>query len=251
MTLLSPSQSPIDSFVPSKGGVRVSDGYLTRDVASQLYLAFADVQIPSSLFYIGRDVLDDRECAVALLGEYLPWVIAEAVVSHLIRLLDFIPGEAARQSHGFEIWTSHSYRTEHNNCYLHIDNDEALRTSAGTVRAPLIGTILHLGPDSGLVGGETLFTDDHDLCLTHPPFQFHDWTTLTANPERVQVVEQRAGRLVVFDGQLAHGRGPVLDHPEQSPRIVFLANLWGARIGDVPEGICPLSPRAFKEGGTQ
>ena len=64
--------------------------------------------------------------------------------------------------------------------------------------------------------------------------------------DAVRVVKHETGKLALFAGHLRHGQGPVIDHPDGEPRVAFLANLWDARIGDVPEGICALSPEEFR-----
>jgi hypothetical protein len=229
---------------PKHGFTQVIDNYLPRRTCADLYRTLLANEIPSSLFYVSLDMLTAGGCRE--LAEYLPLSLAEFIVEHLRRLLVAAPKQLVRHGHGFEIWTTLSTHTEHSNCYLHIDNDESLRTTAGILRAPLIGTVLHIGPDGGVIGGETLFADERHICDRFPPFQFHPWQSLIARP-RVTVVPQQAGRLVIFDGRMAHGRGPVIDHPDGCPRITFLANLWDARIGDVPHGLCSLSPHAYHD----
>jgi len=234
--LLAPVRIPTE-----RDFVEVIDHYLCPEACARLYDELRVHEIPSSLFYVSRADLDS---GVSRLAEYLPAWTAELVTLHLRQILDGCPKALACEADGFEIWTTHSTRSDHNGCYVHIDNDEELRKRNGTVRAPRVGSILHVGPTAGLVGGETMFASPDVFCQEFMPFRFHDWDQVIGHPAS-RVVAQSAGRLVVFDGHLAHGRAPVRDHLQDQPRVTLLANLWDERIGDVPEGICPLTPEAY------
>jgi hypothetical protein len=92
-----------------------------------------------------------------------------------------------RDAHGFEIWTARPQRREDQKIYLHVDCGEKLRTSAGVVRTPLLGSVLYLGPEAGLVGGETLFVIEERLCKRFGPYLFHDWAALAAETGALRV----------------------------------------------------------------
>jgi hypothetical protein len=225
--------------------VREIPGFVDAHEAASVYAILQSVSVPSSLFYVGVAALAAPHTAAAL-AAYLPPALADFIVSYLRRLLRAAPDAMRTNAHGFEIWTTRPKRSDDGQIYLHIDCDEKLRTGAGVVRTPMLGSVLYLGPDAGLVGGETLFVNDERLCERFTPYRFHDWATLKGESEAVHVVEHRPGKLALFAGHMAHGQGPVLDHPEGQPRVAFLANLWDAPIGDVPHGLCKLSPEEYR-----
>ena len=222
------------------GFVDEYEGFLDRATAARIYALCRAAPIPSSLFYLARDALDPVAFA-----RYVPEALADFVVSYLRRLLALAPAAMRRRVHGFELWTTHAVRGAGAKMYLHIDSDEALRTQSGTLRTPMLGSVLYLGPAHGLVGGETLFLTP---AARFAPFAFHDCAALTA-AAGARTVRPSPGTLVTFAGDMPHGQMPVTDHPEGLPRIALLANLWDARIGCVPEGLCALSPEAFRARG--
>lgn len=220
-------------------------GFLEPDEAARVYAILQSVEVPSSLFYVGVDLLETPQ-TVSSLAAYLPPALADFIVAYLRRLLRAAPDRMQRRAHGFEIWTTRPGRRDDGQIYLHVDCDEKLRTSAGIVRTPMLGSVLYLGPEAGLVGGETLFVHDERLCDRFASYRFHDWAALAGETGMVRVVEHCPGKLALFAGHMAHGQAPVVDHPEGRPRVVFLANLWDGPIGHVPHGLCALSPEEFR-----
>jgi len=226
------------------GLVHELNGFWPAQDLAPIYAILKQVEIPSSLFYLSCGALQAPQ-TTSLLGEYLPDALAAFVVAHLRLVLCAAPDDIQRRCHGFELWTTRARRSETGQIYLHIDCDEKLRTTIGTVRTPMLGSVMYLGPRSGLIGGETLFVIDDRANERFAPYKSYDWNAL-AGADAVRVVKHDAGKLALFAGHLRHGQGPVIDHSEGEPRVAFLANLWDARIGDVPQGICALSPEEFR-----
>lgn len=244
-TDIGPSYGANRAAGAARNFVHELDGFLPAQEAARIYAILKRIEIPSSLFYISISALEEPQ-TVSLLGQHLPDALAEFVVAHLRRLLRAAPDDLQRRAHGFELWTTRPSRNKTGQIYIHIDCDEKLRIATGAVRAPMLGSVLYLGPQAGLIGGETLFVMDDRLAEQLPPYKFHDWAALAGQPEAVRVVEHRTGKLALFAGHMHHGQGPVIDHPEGEPRVAFLANIWDTRIGDVPEGLCALSPEEFR-----
>jgi hypothetical protein len=247
MTYLDVRPSNGDSLTRAAGKdfVEELDGFLPADEAAAIYNILKRVTIRSSSFYLGLSMLETPHAA-SLLAEYLPDTLAAFVVTYLRRLLRTAPDDIRRRGDGFELWTSRAELSKTGEIHLHIDCDEKLRTVMGAVRTPLLGSVLYLGPQSGLIGGETLFVVDDRLNDRFESYKFHDWAALAGQGDAVRVVEHRPGKLALFTGHMRHGQGPVTHHPEGEPRVVLLANLWDARIGDVPEGICALSSEEYR-----
>jgi hypothetical protein len=215
-------------------GVGEHQGFLDPAEAARIHRLCRDAPIPSSLFYLPVDALDAEAIA-----EYLPLPLASFVTVYLRRLLAVAPAAMRARAHGFELWTTQAERDPAAQVYLHVDCDEQLRVDHGVVRTPMLGSVLYLGPH-GMRGGETLFLAPHRFA----PFAFHERAALEAGGG-ARVVVAEPGTLALFAGHVAHGRAPVIDHPDGAPRITLLANLWDAPIGRVPHGICALSPADF------
>jgi hypothetical protein len=222
--------------------VQVLDGFLSPQETQAAYCRLSEFELPSSYLYLDLDALQ----APQDLACYLPVPLAAFILVYLRRLLDSAPDQVRRHTHGFELWTTRVGRSKASEVYLHADCDEKLRIASGQVRTPLLGSVLYLGPPAGLIGGETLFVTNASMAETIPLYRFHDWAGLTAQADAVRRTEPRPGRLVLFAGHLPHGQGPVFACREDRPRLALLVNLWDARIGDVPDGICRVSPETFQ-----
>jgi len=237
-------RSDRDSRTGGRGFVEEDEGFLAAEDAARIYAILQNVRIPSSVFYLSLEALEAPQTS-SLLAHYLPEALGAFIVAHLRRLLRAVPDDI-EGADGFELWTTRPKRSETGQIYLHVDCDEQLRTGAGVICTPMLGSVLYLGPQEGLVGGETLFVTEERLSDQFPCFKFHHWEGLAAQADSVRVVEPRPGKLVLFSGDTPHGQAPVVDHPDGLPRIALLANLWSARIGHVPAGICALSPEEFR-----
>ncbi len=218
-------------------------GYLSPNEAASAYSLAKDFVIPSSYLYLSLEALPDAEALAA----FMPMGLATFVLAHLDGLMRVVPTGIRQRTQGFEVWATCARPMSDDRIYLHIDCDEALRKATAEIRVPLLGSVLYLGPVAGLVGGETavLLTDGPNEAF--PPFQFHDWSTVAAQPAGVRVFTPTSGKLVLFDGSLIHGQGPVRAQPDGKPRVVLLVNLWDSRIGYVPDGICRVSAEIFRE----
>ena len=111
--------------------VRERDGFWPAQDLAPIYAILKQVEIPSSLFYLSRSALQAPQAA-SLLGAYLQDALVAFVLAHLHRLLDAAPNDIQLR-HGFELWTTRACRSETGQIYLHIDCDEKLRKTAGTV----------------------------------------------------------------------------------------------------------------------
>ncbi len=206
------------------------DGFLDAVAAAALYERFRDLRVDSAEFYIAEcDRLSPATRRV--LGQkFLPEIV-DFLIRHLGRLLQAAPPGVRAAAHGFEIWTSHVGKVEEPHSYVHIDNDEALRSQTGRVRPPLMGSVLYLGPAAGLAGGETYFIHDAEAVALGPVFRFFDWAELSALGPGIHVTRPVPGRLATFAGHMPHGQAPVTQVDSGAPRVVFLANIWDAPIG--------------------
>ena len=224
--------------------VVVSDDFLPQDLVAAAYEVFRELVIlPGSLFASHKD-LTNRVLSQKL-GAYLPNPAAAFVNHFLCALVPRLPVAVSRQG-GFEVWSGLTCRRG-GKAYLHVDNDEALRRATGLVRSPRVGAILHLGPASGLRGGETLF----DLGgASSACFAFEPWERILARSNSPIIVPQKAGRLILFSGDLPHAVAPIRRCAKSKPRVTLLANLWPTRINSVRRGVVssawtPLDRRAY------
>jgi hypothetical protein len=218
-------------------GVREVPEFVPMVERQRVYGILRRVAIPSSAFYLNFEALASSDTVDAL-AQHFPGELAQFIVSHCRRLAAILPPSVKAQADGFEFWSTQPPQLPQRQIYLHIDCDEQTRVIQGQVRAPLLGSVLYMGPDAGLVGGGTLFISDDRLLETFRPYAFHDEAAFMSLRAGVRPVDYRPGKLVLFDGRLGHGARPILDQPAGSPRIAFLVNLWNTRIGDVPGGLC-------------
>ncbi len=209
------------------------------DVLPEVYLGaaygvFRELVISSGLFYVSVDSLK-ADSAASALSAYLPHAVAAFVSEHLMRVATICPPDLMNRGDGFEFWVGVT-AAGGTTVRLHVDNDEVLRARSGQVETPLFGSILHLGPQRGLVGGETMFDLGYGTRneADHPRFVERSLEEVLAHAVAPVVIPQRAGRLILFRGDIPHAVAPVRACEDDQPRVALLANLWQARITAVP-----------------
>ena len=212
--------------------VRVVDDFVAADRLARLYGALrAWPEIPHGLFWIDvarveRHAAGDPSPAAWLaphVGE-----LAGPLLDILVGLVDLLPA-ACRGGGALELWTKRVDEVA-DRVFLHRDTHSGPKPEGAPAR-PLAATILHVGPDRPLAGGDTVFAMDD------PPSDAliaRDKTRL----EQAEVwslarswlpVPRRAGRLVVFDGARPHFVAPLAEPALETPRITLLVNAWAER----------------------
>jgi hypothetical protein len=201
--------------------VHVIDDVLPPAAIDTAYATFESSQIPMSTLFVGPSDPAARLCDVMpvpfalLLARYLDQIHSEAIA------LGYQPAAT------FELWTNVS-RPTGPNVFLHVDNDEELRASTGEVVTPEFGTILYLGPDGDVGGGETLICYDEpsdELCADVLFRSLPAERVKAAVGSNTTAVAPQRGRACIFRGSLPHCVLPVAELVE-GPRITFLANGW-------------------------
>lgn len=110
---------------------------------------------------------------------------------------------------------------------FHFDKDEAAFKDTGTMRHPVLSSVLYLtGEADGCVQGPTV--------VMRQRFDNDRRCTVPEDPDACCIVWPMRGRYLVFDGGLGHG---VLDSVGQSKRITLLVNWWQ---GPPPQVCCAL-----------
>jgi hypothetical protein len=163
----------------------------------------------------------------ARLAGVLPAPIALLFARYLERIHSEATALGYQPAAILELWTVLA-RALGPKVFLHIDNDEEVRSSTGEVVTPEFATILYLGPDGDFTGGETLIGHEEPseevrsevLFKKVPAEQVRD----AVGPNATVVPPQR-GRACIFRGSLPHSIMPFDEHPG-GPRITFLANGW-------------------------
>lgn len=214
----------------------VHDNFLPEATVTAAYEVFRRLPLPPSVFYTPIVYLEDGS-AWKRLARYMPDGAAKFACLCLSRILSTCVPPVSRNLEGFEFWVGVTTYT--GRCaQLHCDLDEPLRRTEGIIRCPSVGTILHLGPRSGLKGGETLFdvgvtaVDESSRC-----FALDSWEALLAACIAPIVIPQREGRLIVFRGETPHAVAPIVSCNPAQPRVAFLANLWDRRPALIPTGV--------------
>jgi hypothetical protein len=155
---------------------------------------------------------------------------SDFLVAHFARVLEMIPRVAEDRPEFLELWLSIAREpdTSHE-VYVHTDSNHTAEGWTDNVRLPIWGVIFHLGPKSGLIGGETMFCTEMPLSAAmlnglHESMTYEQARGLSR--EWVEV-PQKQNRLIVFNGALAHCAAPVRGPaPLKEPRVALLVNLW-------------------------
>jgi hypothetical protein len=166
----------------------------------------------------------------------LPPEAAKLVQPYCERLLNRMSSLGLAQFDGFEIWRNHTLEYPEN-VALHFDNDEVLRSITREIVTPLVGSIMYLGPNNIESGGGTFFCLDQSDVQAHQELLFRSlpWRDVhSALGASSVIVPFRPGRLVVFDGALAHCVVPFAKTPDSQPRVALLVNAWAKRIRPRP-----------------
>jgi hypothetical protein len=183
-------------------------------------------RIPASTVYLPIKYLTHEEQLLTELSICVAEPAAALLATYCRALYERAAGVFCQQMDGLEIWTNHSLECSHN-VWLHIDNDEVHRKETGELRYPLFGSVLHLGPITGMRGGETFFCLNDELELANITFRTLPWSQVASVvASSGMMVPFRAGRTILFDGRLAHCVAPFTLEDEQKPRLTLLVNGW-------------------------
>lgn len=226
--------------------MNVVDRFHSKALMSSLYDVLKHSYLPPSLFFIPCTLLASGK-AREKMKEYLPSPLATFLEMHLTKLLALVPTTTFSTAKGFEVWTGITVNNSRSYGYLHVDNDEWLRTTKGKLRSPLMGSVLYVGPQKGMIGGSTMFIPILSSRTTLPIFTHH---TDKALKEFEGAIEVKAipGRLVTFPGKMPHAVLTAELAGSESPRITVLANLWEQRIASVSRGICAMTSIEYHGG---
>ena len=200
--------------------VHVIDEVLPPTAIAAAYDTLKASQVPMSTLFL------DPSDPTARLGEVLPLPLALVLGRYLERIHSQATALGYKPPATFEVWIN--VKRSRQETFLHVDNDEVLRASTGEVVAPEFGTILYLGPEGQISGGETLIAEDEPSDEVHGEILFQQLpaervqATLGAN---VTAVAPQPGRACIFRGSLAHCVLP-FDEPAGGPRVTLLANGW-------------------------
>ncbi|VXC39690.1 conserved hypothetical protein [Pseudomonas sp. 9AZ] len=221
--------------------IRILDFYYDAELMEALHEVFQFIWFPPSTFFISNNLIAAGKVSEAL-EAYVPKQLSTFLARHLDSLTASLQINLDADG-GWELWSRVSGVNSPSFGYLHIDNDELLRSKDGTIFTPVHGTVLYVGPNQGIEGGETAFWVSEKPCP-----QDHIFTNLPKDeflPPEFKLVSPRAGRLVVFRGSIPHAVIWANTTPA-NPRVTLLANYWNARISSVPHGVCSMSPGEYK-----
>ena len=202
------------------------DGFVESRVASILHGVVKTQQaLWHSLF------LDANSFQFAGAGAQLPEMLRFYLIAHCQHVLRLI-GLEKDQAKAFEIWGSCSDGSAPSTSFFHIDNDEELRKRTGKVSAPVAGAILYLGSRRVARGSGTFFVHESSIARTLEPYLFQecDWSDLEPRLRaHGQAITFVPGRLVIFQGELAHAAIPQKVCTRRATRTALLVNIWQRR----------------------
>jgi hypothetical protein len=213
------------------GKVRVADAVYDAELLEDLYSVLSQVLVPPSTVYVTNTLLKTKSECLDYLADYIPRALCMFLHLHLTNLSKRLSIEDHAEG-GWEVWSRVSTCNSPSFGYLHVDNDELMRTRSGRLVSPHYGSILYVGPGAELSGGETAFIDPAAVNANQLFSALHP-EDFAAQP--FEYVKPIVGRLVVFDGEVPHA---VMWTKGQwkGPRITFLANYWKTRISSLTPG---------------
>ena len=196
---------------------------VTPNVAKAAYGVFRELRIASGSLYVPKAELAFSDTWLGSYGE----AVETFAKDHCDQLAAIAKSQGVYDFHGFEIWTNLAVDCP-TRVVVHVDNDEVHRAATGEVRNPVLGSILHLGPDNLEQGGGTCFFLNSEKTTAHSDFLFQStaWETVreTIGYSAIEV-PFHAGQMVIFRGDLAHCVIP-FEKSHWGPRVAFLVNLW-------------------------
>jgi hypothetical protein len=213
--------------------VCVTDEFLRQDQVDEAYDVLSRVRIPPNSLYVSREGVESG--TFDGLFDKLPPEAAPVVQPYCQRLLKRMTSLGLGDFDGFEIWRNHTLEYPEK-VALHYDNDEVLRSLTREIVTPLVGSIMYLGP-STIESGGTFFCLDDGKVQQHKNllFQSLPWKDVhAALGASSLIVPFRTGRLVVFNGSLAHCVVPFAKTSDSKPRVALLVNAWAKRIRPRP-----------------
>ena len=222
--------SKIQAHVSSTVRVQLVDEWLPRADVAAAYAALKDVPNPgppASFWFALDDILGDAHGCTAALAEYYGET-ASLLVAHMAKVSRTLPSLVEDGARYLEVWFR-TQRVASDKVYFHFDHDDRAEDRAGQMRFPMWSSIMHLGPEEGVAGGETA------ICLDWPlPPALLDCVFQKDSPEKFRAVTaaewldipRRPNRFVFFRGYMAHYVGCVRKVEASSPRLTLLVNAW-------------------------
>ena len=146
----------------------------------------------------------------------------EDYICKIIRSLPSI--DPAFNSNGYEVWVN-SLDTDIDHLSHHVDCDEG---SEGVETAKKTAVIF-LGGDDSLEGGELVM----DTNGYHPGYKFE--TNIYSMKERAEAegwlkIPYKPHRLVIFEGNMAHGVLPITHMQAGTSRISLMISCWVKKV---------------------
>jgi hypothetical protein len=204
----------------------IFDNVLDPALVEKAYEILQAQRIPASTVYLPIKYLTHEKRLLTELSSCVAEPVGALLAKYCTALHQRAAGVFCQQLDGLEIWTNYSIEGSPN-VWLHIDNDETHRKETGELRHPLFGSVLHLGPITGMRGGETFFCLSDEPKLDNITFRTLPWSLVASVvASSGMTVPFRAGRTILFDGRLAHCVAPFTLGDEQKPRLTLLVNGW-------------------------
>jgi hypothetical protein len=146
----------------------------------------------------------------------------EKYICKIIRILPTI--DPAFNSNGFEVWVN-SLDKEVNHLSHHVDCDE----TAENIETAKKTAVIFLGGDDDMEGGELVM----DTNGYHPGYKFETSIYDLKNRSEAEgwlKIPYRPNRLVIFEGNMAHGVLPIKHLQQGTSRISLMISCWDKKI---------------------
>lgn len=212
----------------------IIDSFLSIEATALLYQLLSSRNIPPNLLWMPGEALMDAALR-SNFDAYLGFPLAGVLSRIGLFLSDNVDrSNTCSRIAGFEVWIGIT-SAGHSSSFLHQDVDEGRRLALGITRYPVASAILHVGPQDGMIGGQTFIWRDGCIppSLINSLFRYVDVPELLKEwPDQWYEVQHSASRLIIFDGSLPHFVAPVVSTPPGEPRLSLLVNAWDLPLYD-------------------
>ena len=207
----------------------IFDDFLENEIVDGLYNSILNNDFEKLPFIKKSDIDQDKDLINKVLHD--TW----------LDKLSFLNND---DIYGFEVWSNLMYQT---GLHLHVDCDEEYYDLTQIIKPPKYTSVLYLGPNHDLVGGEVAFNlngieyyESHDLYHSEQD-KIIDQDMSCVSDLQAQVIRQRTSdwltvpyrynRLIVFDANYPHcvlniKKGTTKD----MPRIGITMAAWDHEI---------------------
>ncbi len=197
----------------------VIDDFLNEETVEELYRSLLQKDF-ESFFVFKKDLNNSHE--VVSQRTSINDIIRKTWIDNLPFLSEGVVG--------FEVWSN--FMQGNSTLGLNIDSDEQYHATTGNYRTPIYTSVLYLGPENHLTGGElALGLNEHfNVSNASATTRWKDFEQVRKDDNNWVKISYKRNRLVVFDPFYPHQVLPIEEGTEKSPRVGLTMAAWDREI---------------------